>query len=346
MKQDLKNITLNELIQYCRGIEQPQYRAEQIFTWVYQKRINNFSAMTNIPEKIREKLMVDFYLSETILKTKQQSRDGTQKFLFSIEDGNLIESVMIPQAKRNTLCISTQVGCKYVCEFCASGKSGLIRNLTQSEILNQILFIDDALEGKRISNIVFMGSGEPLDNYENVLKSIRIIISKNGFHIGQRKITISTAGVADKIKQLAKEGLQVELSVSLHSADNKKRSKAMPINRKYPLEVLIPAIKEFIKMTKRKVTFEYILFGGFNTSIEDAKALLKLLKGVHCKINLIPYNDIGNGVNCISPKKLEVLFFKDCLEKNKMEATIRKPRGEDILAACGQLRSYAANKEI
>ena len=346
MAQDLKDLTFDQIADYVRGCGQPPYRAQQIIPWLYKKQINDFSKIGNIPAEFKQRLTQDFYLSEIVLKKKQLSKDQTQKFLFELGKGELIESVLIPAQKRNTACLSTQVGCKYACEFCASSELGFIRNLSQAEILNQILYIAKELKQNRISNIVFMGSGEPLDNYDNVLKSIRVITSPLGFSIGQRKITISTSGVADGIRRLSKEGLQVELSVSLHSADENKRNQIMPINKKYPLSVLIPAIKEFIAKTKRKITFEYLLLGGFNTTIEDANSLIRLLRGVHCKINLIAYNDICAEARFSSPKKLEVLFFKDYLEKNKIEATFRKPRGQDIFAACGQLRSYVSSQKI
>jgi len=344
MIKDFKDLTFEQIVEYVKSLGQPSYRANQLMQWIYQKQITDFIKIINIPLDFRMKLNEDFFLSDICLKKRQISKDKTQKFLFGLKDQNSIETVFIPEEKRNTVCVSSQVGCKYGCKFCASGKSGFIRNLSQGEILNQLLFVRQHLGKKRITNIVFMGCGEPLDNYDNVLNSIRIITSPLGFAIGQRKITISTAGVVDGIKKLSREGLQIELSVSLHSADDSKRSQIMPINKKYPLSNLIASIKEFIAITKRKVTFEYLLLSGFNTSISDADSLIKLLKGVLCKINLIAYNDIYANNEFSSPKKLELLFFKDYLKKNKIEVTIRKARGQDICAACGQLRSYVPSK--
>ncbi|MFC1752718.1 23S rRNA (adenine(2503)-C(2))-methyltransferase RlmN [Thermoproteota archaeon] len=337
MKSDLKNFNFDQLADYLKKINQPKYRAQQIFSWMYQKGVSDFSLMLNLSKAFTKEIEQDCFISTLSVKERFSSRDGTKKYLFALDDGHTIESVLIPFQERNTVCVSTQVGCKYACEFCASGKLGFIRNLTQSEILNQIGFIKNELKGKRISNIVFMGIGEPFDNYDNVLHSIDIINSPYGFNIGQRKITISTAGVIDGIKRLGREGLQVELSISLHSADEKKRSSIMPINRKYPLTKLKPVLKEFIKLTKRKITFEYMLLGGFNVGEDDAERLVSYIRGLHCCVNLIPCNPVSKS-QFKQPDKLEALFFKDYLIKNKVEVTIRKPRGQDIQAACGQLR--------
>lgn len=337
MKHDIKNIALEELVEYLRKQGQPPYRATQIFEWLYSKKVGSFALMKNIPRPAIEALEQAFYISTLTLKKAVQSKDGTQKFLFALEDGTMIESVSIPHRGRITLCLSTQVGCKYGCSFCASAKLGFVRNVTKAEILNQIISIVNALEGIRASNIVFMGIGEPLENYDNVLAAIRVINAKYGFAIGQRKITISTAGVVDGIKRLAAEGLQVELSVSLHSADEKKRSQIMPINKKYPLAELMPALKEFVKQTNRKITFEYMLLAGFNTAERDAALLVKTIKGIHSSVNLIPFNPVLPS-NFSVPTPKEVAFFRDYLLEHHCEATIRRPRGEDIEAACGQLR--------
>lgn len=339
MKQDIKNITFAQLASYMKEHRESSYRTQQVFSWLYQKRASEFALMKNLSKGLFDNLENDFYISELILKEKLISSDGTQKLLFKLEDANIIECVIIPYKQKNTLCLSTQVGCKYACEFCASGKLGFVRNLTQAEILNQIISVRKILGIDRINNIVFMGIGEPLENYENVLGSIRIINSKYGFAIGQRKITISTAGVIDGIKRLSQEGLQIELSVSLHSADDSKRSKIMSINKKYPLSKLIPCLREFVRITKRKVTFEYMLLGGFNTGLKDAQSLIKLIKGINCKVNLIAFNLICD-TGFLAPIKLEVLFFRNYLLKNHIDVTVRQPRGQDIQAACGQLRLH------
>lgn len=336
MKKDLKSLTLEEFSAYLKELKFPSYHAKQIFSWIYQRGIEDFSLMTNLSLDLRKKLEEDFYFSKLSLKNKLISDDSTGKYLFELEDTNLIESVMIPHKDRITACLSTQVGCKFSCEFCASGTLGFVRNLSQSEILNQIISIETDIKDD-ISNIVFMGMGEPLDNYDTLLNSIRIINAEYGFNIGQRKITISTVGLINGIKKLSQEGLQVELSISLHSANDQKRSQIVPLNRKYPLNKLLPCLKEFTKLTKRKITFEYVILGSFNTTIEDAQDLVSFAKGVHCKVNLIPFNYV-EGSNFFPPKKLEILFFKDYLTKHNIDVTIRQSRGQDINAACGQLR--------
>lgn len=336
MKRDLKTLSLEELSSYLGNNHYPKYHAQQILSWVYQKQAEDFSSMSNISLSLRKNLEEKFCLSRINLIKKLISKDATRKYLFGLDDKNTIESVLIPHKQRNTICLSTQVGCKYCCRFCASGATGFVRNLNQAEILNQILGVKRDIKGK-INNIVFMGIGEPLDNYDTLLSSIRIINAKYAFNIGQRKITISTAGLVDGINRLAKEGLQVELSVSLHSAIDAKRDQLMPLNEKYPLAKLLSSIKEFVRLTKRKVTFEYILLGEFNTTVEDAKALVGFARGLDCKINLIPFNPTVKA-EFLAPTKLEVLFFRDYLLKHNIDVTIRKPRGEDIEAACGQLR--------
>ncbi|MDD5291757.1 MAG: 23S rRNA (adenine(2503)-C(2))-methyltransferase RlmN [Candidatus Omnitrophica bacterium] len=342
MKKDLKNFTLEELGGYLAVNRYPGYHAQQVLSWVYQKKAEDFSCMSNIPAALRKKLQDDFYLSKLNLIKRLVSRDGTRKYLFELEDKNTIESVLIPHKGRNTVCLSTQVGCKYCCRFCASGAFGFARDLSQAEILNQILGIGKDIKNK-INNIVFMGMGEPLDNYDALLRAIRIINAKYAFYIGQRKITISTAGLVEGIKKLAREGLQIELSISLHSAVDAKRDTIIPLNMKYSLNKLLPSVREFAKLTKRKVTFEYILLGGFNTAVRDAQALLELIRGLDCKINLIPFNDVA-GAGFLPPAKLEVLFFRDYLLKYNIDVTIRQPRGQDIEAACGQLRMRHLNQ--
>ncbi|MFC1709135.1 23S rRNA (adenine(2503)-C(2))-methyltransferase RlmN [Candidatus Omnitrophota bacterium] len=342
MKKDLKILTLEQLTAYLESSGLPKYHAKQIFSWIYQKRIEDFSLMSNLSLELRKKMNADFYLSKFHIIKKLISKDGTRKYLFGLEDGNVIESVLIPHKDRVTICLSTQVGCKFACTFCASGALGFVRNLNQAEILSQIISIRKDIASD-ISNVVFMGIGEPLDNYNVLLSSIRIINAKHGFNIGQRRITISTAGIIAGIKKLSQEGLQIELSVSLHSALDSKRNKIMPINKRHPLNKLMPCLKDFTKRTKRKITFEYMLIGEFNTAVADAKSLVSIIKGIDCKVNLIPFNPIVKS-HFIAPKKLEILFFKDYLIKNKFDVTIRQPRGQDIQAACGQLRLYDKSK--
>ncbi|MFH1621870.1 MAG: 23S rRNA (adenine(2503)-C(2))-methyltransferase RlmN [Candidatus Omnitrophota bacterium] len=343
-KQDFKNVDFVNLVNYLTSINEPKYRAQQILTWVYQRGIEDFSLMSNLSLKLRKNLESNFYISKLKINDRLISKDKTRKYLFKLEDGNLIESVLIPHKDRVTVCLSTQVGCKFACKFCASGALGFVRNLSKSEILNQVLTIKKDI-GRDINNIVFMGIGEPLDNYNALLDSIRVINSKYGFNIGQRKITISTVGIIEGIDKLSKEGLQIELSVSLHSAMERKRDEIMSINKKYPIKKLLFCLRHFAKVTKRKVTFEYLLIGGFNTNIDDAKSLLLATKGLDCKVNLIVFNPI-NISNFTAPTKLEVLFFRDYLSKNNIDVTIRQSRGQDIEAACGQLRLQSTQDNI
>ncbi len=328
------DFSLEELKEFLTKEKQAAYHAKQIFSWIYKKSIQDFNSMSDLSKKLRQILERDLIFEKLLVKKSQTSRDGTQKFLFELDDGNLIESVAIPQDNRNTFCISTQVGCKFKCKFCASGAFGFKRNLEVSEILNQVLFLK---QFKQPTNIVFMGIGEPLDNYENVLKAIRIINSKEAFNIGARRITISTCGIIPGIKKLMKENLQVELSVSLHASDNKTRDLLLPINKTYPLEKLIDVCREYYKRTKRQVTFEYVLIKDLNCRKIDADNLAELLVGFDAKINLIPCNEVKEP-GFLPPNKLDVLFFKQALMDTGLKVTLRKERGRDIEAACGQLK--------
>jgi 23S rRNA (adenine2503-C2)-methyltransferase len=297
--------------------------------------------MSDLSRNLRKKLQSEFTIFDLAVAKRLKSADGTEKFLFKLEDGNFIEAVIIPAAKRVTACISSQAGCKYRCSFCASGVSGFRRNLSAGEISQEVLLLK---KHQPVTHIVFMGTGEPLDNYENVLRAIRLINSKNGLNIGARRITISTCGVIPGIKKLAGENLQVELSISLHSADEKIRSQLMPVNKIYPLKVLITACKDYIAKTDRQVTFEYVLIKGLNSSLPEAKELGKIMKELKlCKVNLIPANCIKElGVD--APERKEILSFRDYLLKQGLVATLRRGRGEDIEAACGQLRLHYENK--
>lgn len=317
--------------------KEPAYHARQIFNWIYKKGVMDFSGMSDLPAALRLRLKDNFYIFDLKLVEKLASRDGTEKFLFSLKDGNLVEAVSIPTEKRVTACISTQAGCKFNCRFCASGASGFKRNLTSGEILQEVLYLKNNSASGKLTHIVFMGTGEPLDNYENVLSAIRRINSRDCLGIGARRITISTCGLIPAIERLAKEGLQIELSVSLHSADDKIRSRLMPVNKKYPLKELIKACAGYIAETNRQVTFEYILAGGVNSGLQNAQILSTILKGLNCKVNLIPVNPVSAS-QLKPPGKLEVLFFKDYLTKHGINVTLRRERGQDIEAACGQLR--------
>lgn len=346
MIEDIRNFTPEELQARFKALEIEPYRALQVFEWLYKKGAEDFSAMTNLPVSLKEKLARYFCIAAPSIEKIETSRDLTQKFLFRLKDRQLIESVSIPSKSRLTLCLSSQVGCRFSCAFCASGASGFKRNLETSEILSQFISMRKNVPQGLVSNVVFMGIGEPLDNYDNVLKSIRILNDERGVRLGIRKITISTSGLAPAIERLAKEGMQIELSVSLHAACDEKRSALMPVNRRFPLKVLSKAVRAYSEATKRKVTFEYVLLGGVNTSVEDAEELSKWLRGMICRVNLIPYNISSRARSgFLPPAKLEVLFFKSYLEKKGIDVTMRMPRGSDITAACGQLRSELMKKE-
>lgn len=336
--QDIKELSLKELQDKLQSSGLPKYHAKQIFSWIYQKGIIEFSNMSNLPLALRKKLAGEFYILGLKLADLQKSGDGTIKFLFELEDKNLVEAVNIPAARRSTGCISSQVGCKFSCKFCASGLKGFKRNLSVGEILDEVLYLKNNAQGSDLTHIVFMGTGEPLDNYENVLKAVRIINSGDAFNIGARRITISTSGIIPGINKLALEDLQVELSISLHAADDKKRSQIMPVNQKYPLKDLIRCCHEYTAKTNRQITFEYILIKNFNSEPDAAQELVNLLKDLRlAKVNLIPANPIPE-LKILPPSKPEIEEFKEYLFKSGINVTLRQGRGEDIDAACGQLR--------
>lgn len=335
--QDIKDLDLKELesVFKCWGV--PAFHARQIFTWIYKQGAGNFGQMTNLSADLRKKLQENFYVLGSKIIETLRSGDGTEKFLFELKDKNLIEAVSIPAGNRITACLSSQVGCKFSCTFCASGILGFKRNLTSGEILEELYHLKNNAKGRRITHVVFMGTGEPLDNYENVLKAIRIINSKYGFNIGSRRITISTNGVIPGMKRLSEEGLQIELSVSLHAPDDKTRSSLMPINKLYPLKELMAACRAYVKKTNRQITFEYVLIKGINSDLPSAKKLSTILKSLNCKVNLILCNPI-EGLKIEPPNNIETNLFKDYLVKSGVHVTLRKSRGQDIEAACGQLR--------
>jgi len=335
---DIKELNLKELEDKLLSWNSPKYYAKSIFGWIYQKGAYEFSSMSNLPLALRKKLTDEFYILGLKLAELQGSSDGTTKFLFELSDKNLVEAVNIPVAKRVTGCISSQVGCKFACNFCASGIKGFKRNLTVGEILDEVLYLKNNAQKVDLTHIVFMGTGEPLDNYENVLSAIRIINSLAAFNIGARRITISTSGIVPGIERLASENLQIELSISLHAADDKIRSQLMPINKKYPLAALIKCCHDYIEKTNRQITYEYILIKNLNSNLSCAQNLAKLLKDLRlAKVNLIPANPIPE-LKIIPPVFSEINAFKDCLFKAGINVTLRKERGQDIDAACGQLR--------
>ncbi|MCX5696869.1 MAG: 23S rRNA (adenine(2503)-C(2))-methyltransferase RlmN [Candidatus Omnitrophica bacterium] len=333
--RNIKELSLSELEAVLKEWGSPKYLAQELFSWIYKKGIQDFSKMSNISLEHRKRLKDNFSLVTLKLINKSVSIDGTEKFLFCLEDGNSIEAVIIPAKERLTGCISTQAGCKFACRFCASGALGFKRNLTCAEMLDEVLYLQSS---HKLTHIVFMGTGEPLDNYDNVIKAIRIINSKPALGIGARRITISSCGIVPGIQRLSREKLQVELSISLHAADDKTRSNLMPVNKKYPLSRLLSACRDYVMDTNRQITFEYVLIEGVNSSLQSAGNLSTILRGLRlAKVNLIPANPIKElGVK--PPGKLEILFFRDYLLKHGVNATLRLPRGQDIEAACGQLR--------
>ncbi|MFA4989804.1 MAG: 23S rRNA (adenine(2503)-C(2))-methyltransferase RlmN [Candidatus Omnitrophota bacterium] len=340
--QDIKELTLKSLEEKLRAFGAQAYHAQQIFTWIYRKATLDFRQMSDLPKDLRDKLKDNFYISGLKIVKRLQSSDGTQKLLFQSQDANLIEAVIIPAKDRVTACVSAQVGCKWACSFCASGLKGFKRNLSCSEMLDEVLYLKKEALPLALTHLVFMGTGEPLDNYTQVLAAVKIINSPLGFNIGARRITLSTSGIIPGIRKLAREGLQVELSVSLHAAEETLRSRLMPVNKKYPLQELIKACKEYSAKTNRQITFEYILIKGVNSDLANAQSLSRLLEGWKlAKVNLIPSNVLSE-LKAGPPDKKKILFFKDYLIKQGIKVTLRKARGEDINAACGQLRlNYA-----
>lgn len=334
--KNIKDYDLEELKNELKQMGEKQFRAEQIFKWLYQDKVKEFDEMTNLSLELREKLKENYTMCNYKILRKQKSKDGTIKYLFDVLDGNAIETVLMSYHHGYSLCVSSQIGCKMGCKFCASTGIKFIRNLTSGEIVEQVLAVEQD-ENIRISNIVFMGIGEPLDNYDNVVNAIHIINNQKGLSIGARHISISTSGLVPKIYQLAEENIQCTLSISLHATNNEKRSSMMPVNNSYPIEELLQACKDYIKKTNRRISFEYALAKDNNDNLDDAKELVKLLKEVLCHVNLIPINKIENGQFDKSSNE-NIMKFRDFLNDHGIVATIRRELGSDIDAACGQLR--------
>lgn len=344
MLKNIKELTLKDLGDVLSTWDEPRFRADQIFSWIYKNGVLDFSQMSNLSSALSKRLKNNFSVLDLELIKKLESSDGTQKLLLRAKDKNIIEAAIIPADQRVTGCVSTQAGCARGCSFCASGIGGLKRNLTCAEILEEILYIKDNSANNRLTHLVFMGTGEAMDNYDNVMKAIRAINSPETLNIGARRITISTCGIIPGIKRLSAEGLQVELSVSIHSADDKIRSQLMPVNKKYSLNDLIASCKEYIQETNRQVTFEYCLIDGVNSGLPEAQNLVTILRGMSCKINLIPFNPVSEK-RFVPPGKIKVLLFKDYLVKHGLNVTLRRERGRDIDAACGQLRLRAQDEK-
>lgn len=344
MKKNIKNYNLDKLKEELKELGEKPFRAEQIFKWLYQDKANSFDEMTNLSLELRKKLEDNYRLGTFKIEKKLESIDGTKKYLFDVQDeaGNLIESVLMQYHHGYTICVSSQIGCKMGCKFCASTGIPFSRNLEAGEIVEQILAIERDSNIK-ISNIVFMGIGEPLDNYDNVMEAIQILNHPKGLNIGARHISISTSGLVPKIYELADRQMQCTLSVSLHSSNNKTRSSMMPINNAYPIEELMKACKYYIEKTNKRISFEYALAKDNNDNLEDAKKLVKLLHGMLAHVNLIPINKIEDGEYTKSTNE-NIIKFRDYLNDHGIVATIRRELGSDISAACGQLRKQNLKK--
>jgi len=355
---NLKGLDLIELQSFVGDLGEKKFRAVQLYGWLYAKAARSFDEMTDISKEFRATLSFGAAISNLQPIAQSVSTDGTIKFLFSLDDGLAIESVLIPSKRKTsgednrlTLCVSTQVGCPLDCKFCATGAMGFLRDLTAGEIIDQVIQVQRN-SAKRITNLVYMGMGEPLLNYENVMKSIGIINDAKGLNIGARHITISTAGYADRIRQLADEERPVKLALSLHSLDNDKRTKLMPITKKYPVDTLIEALDYYYHKKHSRPTFEYILFDGFNDTAADIKAFVKLSRRIPCKVNLIPFHSIsfmhpsGIGASLKPTPGPRIEVFANALREADITVMVRSSSGQDIQAACGQLAVIESKAKI
>lgn len=334
---DIKSMTLAELKQAVEAMGEKPFRAKQLYEWIHVKLARGYDEMTSLPKNLREQLEAQYPYIALREKTVQTSKlDGTKKYLFALADGNYVESVWMQYHHGNSVCISSQVGCRMGCRFCASTLGGLERNLTPSEMLDQIYAIARDTK-ERVSNVVVMGTGEPLDNYDNLLRFLQLISDENGLHISQRNITVSTCGIVPNMRRLAEEKLQITLAVSLHASTQQKRLELMPVANKYEIHELLAACREYFAKTGRRITFEYSLVGGVNDSAEEALQLASLIKNMNCHVNLIPVNPIEER-DYVQSGKQAVTEFKDKLEKYGITVTVRREMGRDIDGACGQLR--------
>ncbi len=350
-KTDLRNLTQDELVDYVESLGQPAFRGRQIMSWLYRPGITDFAQMTDLAKKFREVLSEHAMMSQFSDPLIQRSKDGCVKFGFVLDDGKMIESVLIPESDRNTLCVSSQVGCAMNCSFCLTATMGFVRNLTPSEIVNQVCFVGDFLrnepKGKligpdRVTNIVFMGMGEPLNNLENLIKSISILTEQRGLDMTNRRITVSTCGIVNKMLELG-EKTDVNLAISLHAVDDSTRDSLMPVNNRYPLDELLQACRDYPMAKRKRIMFEYILLKDINDSDEQASELANILKDIPCKINLLPYNE-SPGLPFKSPSRNRVYAFQQIVRDAGYSVFIRTSRGEDISAACGQLAKHKGNE--
>ncbi|MBA2870756.1 23S rRNA (adenine2503-C2)-methyltransferase [Anoxybacillus calidus] len=345
-KPSIYSFKLEDLKAWIEEQGEKPFRATQIFEWLYQKRVTTFDEMTNLPKDLREKLKENFVITTLKTLVQQTSKDGTMKFLFELHDGYSIETVLMRHDYGNSICVTTQVGCRIGCTFCASTLGGLKRNLEAGEIVAQVVKVQKALDeqGERVSSIVVMGIGEPFDNYDELIKFLKIVNHNKGLNIGARHITVSTSGIIPKIYKFADENMQINFAISLHAPNTELRTKLMPINKAYKLPDLMEAIRYYIEKTGRRVTFEYGLFGGVNDQIEHAEELAKLIKGLKCHVNLIPVNYVPER-NYVRTPRDQIFAFERTLKKHGINVTIRREQGHDIDAACGQLRAKERKEE-
>ncbi|RIX50029.1 23S rRNA (adenine(2503)-C(2))-methyltransferase RlmN [Paenibacillus nanensis] len=340
MKPIIYDYTLEGLHEWMKENGEPSFRADQLFDWIYVKRVRSFEEMTNLPKALREKLDEQFQFVTLTEITKFESKDGTVKFLFGLHDNHAIETVIMRHNYGNSICVTTQVGCRIGCTFCASTLGGLKRNLTAGEIVAQVVTAQQMLDatGERVSSIVIMGSGEPFENYDATMAFLRIMIHEKGLNIGQRHITVSTSGIVPSMYKFADENTQINLAISIHAPNDKLRSKLMPVNRRFPFDDVIEACRYYIAKTGRRITFEYALIGGVNDQPEHAQELADVLKDMLCHVNLIPVNHVPER-NYVRTPREDIFEFSRVLERNKINVTIRREQGHDIAAACGQLRA-------
>lgn len=346
MKKDIRAYTYEELQEEMTALGEKKFRAKQLYEWLHVKLAGSFDEMTNLSRELRERLNETYMiLPVELLERQESSLDGTNKFLFMLHDQNVVESVFMRYKHGNSVCISSQVGCRMGCRFCASTIGGLVRNLSASEMLGQVYAIQ-RITGERVSNVVIMGTGEPLDNYENFLRFIRLLTDEHGLHISQRNVTVSTCGIVPKMRELAEEDLQITLALSLHGTTQEKRKELMPVANKYGLQDVLHACDEYFEKTGRRITFEYSLVHGVNDTDEDAAELARILKPRNCHLNLIPVNPVKER-SFVRPSRKNALNFKNKLEKSGINVTIRREMGADIDGACGQLRRryVQTNKE-
>ncbi len=345
-KRSIYSLQPDELKGWLKENGEQPFRSDQILQWLYKQRVKSFDEMTNLSKALRTKLEESFNLTTLNTLIQQTSSDGTMKFLFELQDGYSIETVLMRHDYGNSVCVTTQVGCRIGCTFCASTLGGLKRNLEAGEIVAQVVKVQQALDelGERVSSVVIMGIGEPFDNYDEMMAFLKIINSDKGLNIGARHITVSTSGIVPKIYKFADENLQINFAISLHAPNNELRGKLMPINRAYPLPKLMEAIKYYTNKTGRRITFEYGLFGGENDQVEHALELAKLIKGIKCHVNLIPVNYVPER-NYVRTPKEQILLFEKTLKDQGVNVTVRREQGHDIDAACGQLRAKERKEE-